>query len=281
MVTTLNRLRPAVFLLAAVLFTACAVGEKHEVTVERNWPAAGIRTVKVDGVNGSLSVQAGTDDKVELVARVRSRGITPSKDNPNFGYFEANVEGDTLRIAQKRNRVTVSIPFFRSDELQIDYDLKVPPSVAIDLKTINGRIATRGISGEATMTTVNGTIDAEIGGEHEISAKSVNGRIRAKFVSGFAGARLKTVNGGVEAILPQSASFTCKLSQVNGDFEATFPLSIHSNPGSRRVSGEVNGGRYQLQITTVNGDVEVQHIPPPVAPPAPPAAPALPALPRG
>ena len=118
------------------------------------------------------------------------------------------------------------------------------------------------------MTTVNGTIDAEIGGDHEVSAKSVNGRIRAKFVSGFTGARLKTVNGGVEAILPESASFTCNLSQVNGDFEASFPLSIHSHPGNRRVSGEVNGGRYQLQITTVNGDVAVQHLPPPPAPPA-------------
>jgi hypothetical protein len=50
---------------------------------------------------------------------------------------------------------------------------------------------------------------------------------------------------------------------VNGDFEASFPLSIHSNPGSRRVSGEVNGGKYELQITTVNGDVEVQHLPQP------------------
>ncbi|MBK5259785.1 MAG: DUF4097 family beta strand repeat protein [Thermoanaerobaculia bacterium] len=252
------------------------MGEKHEVTVERNWQAAGIRTVKVDGVNGSLSVQAGPGDRVELVARVKSRGVSPSKDKPNFGFFESIVEGDTLRIAQKRSRVTVSIPFFRSDELQIDYDLMVPPSAAIDLKTVNGRIAARGISGEATMTTVNGTIDAEIGGEHEVSAKSVNGRIRAKFVTGFAGARLKTVNGGVEAILPQSASFTCNLSQVNGDFEATFPLSIHSNPGGRRVSGEVNGGRYQLQITTVNGDVEVQHIPPPPPPPAPPALPPAP-----
>jgi len=27
-----------------------------------------------------------------------------------------------------------------------------------------------------------------------------------------------------------------------GDVEAAFPLSIHSHPGSRRVSGEVNGG---------------------------------------
>ena len=58
---------------------------------------------------------------------------------------------------------------------------------------------------------------------------------------------MKTVNGGVTAALPPSASFTGDFSQVNGDFEAAFPLNIHSHPGSRRVSGEVNGGRYELQ----------------------------------
>jgi DUF4097 and DUF4098 domain-containing protein YvlB len=81
--------------------------------------------------------------------------------------------------------------------------------------------------------------------------------VRAKFLESFQGARFKTVNGGVEAILPQNASFAVDLSQVNGDFEASFPLSIHSNPGSRRVSGEVNGGRHDLKIVTVNGDVEL------------------------
>jgi hypothetical protein len=88
------------------------------------------------------------------------------------------------------------------------------------------------------------------------------------------------VNGGVEALLPGSASFTCDLSQVNGDFEASFPLSIHSHPGSRRVSGQVNGGQFELQITTVNGDVEVQHIPlPPTLPRAPSAPTGVPAPP--
>jgi len=54
-----------------------------------------------------------------------------------------------------------------------------------------------------------------------------------------------------------SLSFSGDFSQVNGDVEAAFPLNIHSHPGSRRVSGEVNGGRYALRITTVNGDIKV------------------------
>jgi len=51
---------------------------------------------------------------------------------------------------------------------------------------------------------------------------------------------------------------------MNGDFEAAFPLNIHSHPGSRRVSGEVNGGRHDLRIVTVNGDINIESTPPTV-----------------
>jgi hypothetical protein len=248
-----------VYLIAALLTAGCVVGERHEATIERKWPASGIRTVKIDGVDGSLTVEAGAASAIVLVATVRSRGFSPQKGAENDGYFETELVGDTLQIGHKKKRVRVHFPFFSQSEVRVDYALKVPPTVALDLKTVNGRIATRGIEGETQLVTVNGQIDAEVAGKSEMSARAINGRIRATFVRDFTGANLRTVNGRVEAILPASASFRCNLSQVNGDFEASFPLSIHSHPGSRRVSGEVNGGRYSLRITTVNGDVEVQH----------------------
>jgi DUF4097 and DUF4098 domain-containing protein YvlB len=123
---------------------------------------------------------------------------------------------------------------------------------------VNGHITSIGVDGEWSATTVNGGIDVDIAGRNEVEAKSVNGYVRAKFRDQFQGAQLKTINGSVRATLPPTASFACDLSQVNGDFEATFPLSIHSHPGSRRVSGDVNGGRYPLRIVTVNGDIQVQ-----------------------
>jgi DUF4097 and DUF4098 domain-containing protein YvlB len=96
--------------------------------------------------------------------------------------------------------------------------------------------------------------------------------VQARFLDDFHGARLGTVNGRVVATLPTSASFLCDFTQINGDFEAAFPLNIHSHPGSRRVSGDVNGGRYALKISTVNGDIKIDNAAPPVplAPPPPP-----------
>src|SRR5216684_9038130 len=127
--------------------------------------------------------------------------------------------------------------------------------------------------------TVNGRVNIDTPGSSEVEAKTVNGRIEARFAKSFQGATLKTVNGGVTATLPLTASFTGDFSQVNGDIEAAFPLNIHSHPGSRRVSGAVNGGRYDLRITTVNGDIKIDTAPTPPAAPAAPVAPAAPATP--
>ena len=246
-------------LLAVALLTlaSCVAGERHLQTYERVWPAAGVREIRLNGVDGDVVIESGSPNEIRLVAKVKSRGISPSKDAENGGYFQTVLEGDSLRIGQKKAKIRVRFPFSMRSRLEIDYALQVPETIALELRTVNGKISTRGVSGQAEMTLVNGTIDAEVGGENDFHATTVNGRIRAKFLRDFKGARLKTVNGGVEALLPPTASFTCSLSQVNGDFEASFPLSIHSHPGSRRVSGEVNGGQYQLQITTINGDVEV------------------------
>jgi hypothetical protein len=265
-----TRIHYLLIVAAAVLAVSCGVGgERRSYVVERRWPAAAIRHLEVREIDGSLNVEAGATSEITLLARIRTRGVLPKKDKENLCFFRTELGDDTLTIARDKRRRTHGF-FFHVNDVTIDYILRVPPQVALDLNTVNGRISTRGIDGQTQVTTVNGPIEVETTGANELSAKTINGHVRAKFLNTFQGARLKTVNGGVEAILPTGASFVCDLSQVNGDFEASFPLNIHSHPGSRRVSGEINGGRYELKITTVNGDIELQNG---GIPPVPPTAP--------
>ena len=270
----MNRLNRSLYLLPIVAVTmagavACGRADGHTtnrsrssnatVTITRNWPAASIRELRVFEVDGSISVEAAQTSEISLVATARG-DLEIKKGVENDGLFETTLEGDTLHIGRKEQRrkgIHIPLLFGRDDEKQIDYVLRVPATLTLEVMTVNGRIVTRGVEGETQATTVNGKIDIETAGLNELRATTVNGQVKAKFTRDFQGARFKTVNGGVEAFFPQNASFAVDLSQVNGDFEASFPLSIHSNPGSRRVSGEVNGGRHDLKIVTVNGDVEL------------------------
>lgn len=268
-----SRLRILYSVAAVALLASCNVREHRSMTVQREWSAASIRRVEVNEVAGSVSVEAGPADKITLIAHVR--GL--DRDDRQNAFTE-EIDGDTLKLGRREHRGHFRLPFiFQTDHRRTDYELRVPPQVALELRTVSGRIATRGIDGETSCVTVNGVIDAEVSGTNELRANAVNGRVLAKFMRDFQGARLKTVNGEVRATLPQSASFTVDLSQVNGDFEAAFPLSIHSNPGSRRVSGEVNGGQHELHIVTVNGDVEL--LGGPAAVPQVPAVPQTPSVP--
>ncbi len=262
----MNRLTRNLSLLAmAVVLAACGRIESRahandQATITRSWPAADIRELKVFEVDGSISIEASTGSEITLVATA-SGDLERKPGIENEGLFATTLEGDTLRIGRKEHRKGFGLRFFFDvDEKRIDYKLRVPAAVALNIVTVNGRITSRGIEGETEARTVNGTIDIESIGTQQVQASTVNGRVRAKFLKSFDGARFKTVNGGVEAILPQTASFKVDLSQVNGDFDASFPLNIHSNPGSRRVSGEVNGGEHKLTIVTVNGDVALERL---------------------
>ena len=247
----------------ALLLGACVVTERRQASVERAWPAGTVRELRLEDANGSVRVTGTSRNQVTLRAAVRASGMPKQEGRENDGYFETTLDEDgTLRIGARRRKVRVRFPFFAHTNVHVDYELAVPQSMPLYLKMINGNVDVRGVSGEAELITVNGPINIEAAGTSELSARTVNGRVRAVFLDTFSGASLKTVNGPVQAVLPANASFTCSLSQVNGDFEASsaFPLTIHSHPGSRRVSGEVNGGRHSLKITTVNGSVEVQQM---------------------
>jgi len=275
----MNRSKKHYLLVTAFLASACVVGERHHETITRSWPSDGIKSIDLHEVNGSVDVEGTTSNQISLVADVRARGVMPDPKKENKGYFETHVEGDTLDIGRRGER-GFHFRFFDRNDVSVDYTLKVPKSCGLELRTVNGRVETRGIDGETHVVTVNGTIDLENSGSQEVSAHTVNGRVRARFINAFQGASLKTVNGSVDAMLPSNASFACDLSQVNGDFEAAFPLTIHSHPGSRRVSGEVNGGKYDLHIVTVNGDIKLETNPQaPAAPPAPAVAPPAPPAP--
>ncbi len=256
-------------LAGTVLVSACdherAVGtarsEKNTVTINRTWPAAAINNLRVVEVDGGITVEAAETNEITLVA-VAKGDLELDQAKENQGIFETSLDGDTLRIGRKerkRGRFKISFLWGR-DRMRVQYTLKVPAKVSLDVNTVNGRIATRGMEGATEATSVNGSIDVEVAGTNDLQASTVNGRVKATFLSSFQGAKFRTVNGSVEAVLPQSASFTVDLAQVNGDFEAAFPLNIHSNPGSRRVSGEVNGGQHELKIVTVNGDVELSRL---------------------
>ena len=179
------------YLLAAVILaTACVPAERHHDRITRTWPADGIKRLDLHEVDGSVDIEGTNNNEISLIADVRERGFHSDPNKENKGYFESRVEGDTLSIGRHGDR-HIHIGWFSRKSIYVDYVIRVPKSVALEVRTVNGRV-------------------------------------KCRFLQAFQGASLKTVNGSVDAELPPNASFACDLSQVNGDFEASFAMSSTS-----------------------------------------------------
>src|SRR5581483_2515642 len=153
-VTRMNSRLRRLYLLLPLIFAACVARERHVATIERTWPATDIHRVYVSEVNGSVNVEAGKPDEISLVAHVRAYS-KPEPQSDNQGYFKTEVSGDTLSIGS-RNQHRVSIFGLNfGDDTTIDYSLKVPPALELELKTVNGRIATKGVDGATQAKSVN------------------------------------------------------------------------------------------------------------------------------
>lgn len=251
--------RAALFAAIALFALSCRV--EHEIggrryTVNRTWPATSITEVDLRGTNGKVIVTATDAADVTLVASVRTRRAKDSAAAETL--VKSEVEDGTLYISEKRKsrRTVIILPFLTGGESAISYTLTVPKRMDLSLTNVNGTIDVKGVEGKFALRSVNGSIKVDMPAG-ELTARTVNGRVQAKFEREFRGAAIKTVNGAIAVSLPKESSFDCDISQVNGSFKSNVPLSSHGRRTEGAVGPEVQGGRYPLELTTVNGSVSV------------------------
>ena len=70
--------------------------------------------------------------------------------------------------------------------------------------------------------------------------------------------KLSTVNGSVEVTLPAELSAEVKASTVNGDIETDFPLTVTGRISRRSLNGTIGSGGRLLEVSTVNGSIELK-----------------------
>lgn len=248
--------RRTAFLLGPLLILSllgCDSGTRRTITMEKEWPSAGIRNVEVRATNGRIHVTGADSGRITMSAqiKVRSRRAT----DPSSVVSMA-LENGTLRIVEKhsKDRNFFIVPFLSRGHASVNYELTVPTAIDLTLRNVNGGMKVSGVGGKIDLNSVNGRIDITTPSA-DLNARTVNGRVSADFENEFRGAHVKTVNGSIDIGLPQEASFNMEISQVNGSFRSNIPLSVSTGGGE--IAASVNGGSFPLALSTVNGSVHV------------------------
>ena len=210
-----------------------------------------VKEVEIKAVNGHLDIEGWEKDYVEV-------------DYIVHGEVDVKVEQKGSRLLIKEEPKKKFLNLLRESGWA-EINLKVPRSVVVNAKNVNGELKARGVRFEEA-TTVNGEMNLEDCEAENVS--TVNGEIKAHLTT--AGPlKASTVNGELEITIEELEG-NVEVSCVNGDITLRLTDFCDARIVAKRVNGDVKlvgidpndpvigTGEFTVKVSTVNGDVRVE-----------------------
>ena len=264
----------AAFLAVGLATTACDIkttanGEfsmdiatgKAEDTWSRNYKIAEKGRFELINVNGRITAEQtdGAELVVEGKRTAKARSDEGARDLLNKLEIREEVGDSVVRVESRPPRLSG----FSSH--QIEWTIKVPKGVVVDLRTTNGGVRLNGLTNEIHAKTTNGGVKGVNILATVVEASAVNGGVEMELgapLDSTASIEMETVNGGVELSLPAESKATIAARCVNGgvqvqDLEITREEQQSDFDKRRRLNGTMNGGGAKVNLSTTNGGVRL------------------------
>lgn len=254
--------------LAAVAVPPAAGAQARTETEAFSWsgriPQG--RWIVIRNVQGSVDVDAGASDRVEVTATRRTR-----RGNPEYVRFEVKrfgtSEQDAVVCAVWGENATCDETGYRSrgerrsreHEVYVDFRVRVPRGVKVGAYSVNGPVSVRDVTSEVEAETTNGPVVVSTAGG-PVNARSTNGSIRA-IMGPFnlaSDLTFETTNGSVVAEFTGDIDAQVDLRTVNGRFFTDFPVTITGRIDPRRLRATLGKGGPSIRLATTNGNVELR-----------------------
>lgn len=235
--------------LLIVILGAILPAAEFEEKIQKSFPAPAGGTVELSNISGRIEIVTHSSQTVEVKAVKRSDYADELGQVEVI--FEAGTSGLKIRVENKRE----------NNHVNVDFDLAVPENLkAAALRSVNGRIHSRGRYADVRMETVNGDIDFD--GEF-VSGRcsTVNGKVAVVVEKPLAGDfSARSVNGGIRLELNRKSAFALEGKTVNGGIACDFDVPVRKGFVGSSVSGNVNNGSNRVELKTVNGSITVVKI---------------------
>lgn len=251
--------------LGAFVLGSTAFAEKFSRTETRFFTISPDGKVKVENVNGAIKVEAWDGNQVSLQITKTVRAGDSDEADEYFNRLRVEIEsGNNFLEVKTHYPHEWGGGFFDwlfhsgSRYVNVEYVLKVPKTVNVDLESTNGGLSVTGVTGSVETHTTNGAIDLEnVGGT--VDGTTTNGGIIARIgeEAQFNEMYLSTTNGGIRVYCPGDINADVEASTTNGGIHSDFPISVEGNFGGRHLEGKINGGGNELHLHTTNGGISI------------------------
>jgi DUF4097 and DUF4098 domain-containing protein YvlB len=222
--------------------------------------------VKLQNINGDVEVMAASGNSVEVTAV--KRGRQGDEDEVRIVVTRYGTNDENVLICAIWNDATCDENGYRSkrhkghhddNDTEVEFTVRLPRGVHIDVGTVNGSVDVRGATGEVNASSVNGGVDA-ISDGGPVTASTVNGSIRASMKSlGNGDLEFSTVNGSITVELPEKLDADLRMNTVNGTLSSRdYPLTVTGRFSPQNLRATIGRGGTRLSFSTVNGNVELR-----------------------
>jgi len=207
-------------------------------------------------VNGSVTVTGVSGNKVEIVATKKA------DDQDDLDDIEIKISNSAREVVVETEIGQSKKWFsFGNNSGEVRYEVTLPAGTELDsIDTVNGGVKISGVSGEVNAESVNGDIDVE-DLVSDATLGTVNGSIDASFkkLEDRQNVKAETVNGRVTVYLPGDADVKISADTLNGSINARdFDLETDKGFVGSDLNGAIGGGSARLNIDTVNGSIKIR-----------------------
>ena len=256
----------AVAVLMVLALTAAGGADAYRLIEHREWnlPAEGRSRFTVRNVGGSIEVAGWERDEIEISATIRIRAASKDKAQKICGKIEFEIGREPGNISIKAH-----VPEYRKDSMSgegntavwVDYSIRVPYTVDLDVRSVTGDIAVVQVGGTFRVVSERGSIDMlSRGGEGVL--KTGNGDIGCELAFLPAGGKLwlKTGNGDLSLGIPSETSAVLTARTRSGRVRVRLDMTDIDKQKRKVLEGVLGGGDGKIVLESANGDVTIKEL---------------------
>jgi len=277
----------ALLLFVLLVFNGCYLeGEGTRTTVSRTFQVKPGGNLIVETDIGSIEVDSGSDDRVEIEVISRASAVSERKAKRILKDLDIDMRqnGNDVIINAEYKRSKRWFSWLRRNRLKIRFVITVPSRYNADLKTSGGSISVNDLEGEVKTKTSGGSLkfgmikgtvtgktsggrivlkgcvgDAEVrtsGGsitigkvEGDVNAHTSGGSIRVEEVMGAL--KASTSGGSIRALISRQPEGDCRLTTSGGS------ITLYLEPRVKvDLDAKTSGGRVRTSFpVTLQGDI--------------------------
>jgi hypothetical protein len=236
---------------------------KAQDTWSRSYKLADKGRLELINVNGKITAVPTEGPELVVEARRTAKASSDEAAKAMLEKLEIREEASdaSVRIESRPPRLSG----FSNHE--IEWTLKVPKGIVLDLRTTNGGVRLENLSNEVHAKTTNGGVKGVGLDPSKIDASAVNGGIELALafpLEADDSVEMETVNGGVMLELLPESKASIEARCVNGGVHVdNLEIKKDQEEGStdyerrRRLTGTMNGGGGKVRMSTTNGGVHI------------------------